>query len=389
MNPPYQNEATYVSHCQIITGMVGCSIISVPIPLLLKNPELQNIWMAIGLVFCDLALIQGLLLWSNYKCPGILFAPNLAGILSGVGAAIYQVLLLGNTDWVHLYATIILFFVAAIYSTVVPPLLINFLDPNDNWIENRFLKKLTSSTMIFSFLACPTGYLIHTIIHFPASWTWIYVNYGLIVVLTIISIEFLRTCWTGTGPNPSTKEYIFMGLYIFFYTPFSMFSMIKGFRECQAVANPSVTNQYFTFLIPMLGSTCVIGILVYLYLIVIVILYCFDRIKKLFGCYDDYPVYSDYVPTVTDADLEYQGQLNNQLAMLLYGHSEQVNAKSLIDVRDDEKITEEACSICWTEFNRTDHLKKVSGCNHTFHASCLEQWCQKKKTCPVCRANLK
>lgn len=88
------------------------------IPFLFSNLNPQNIWVIIGLICSDLALIQNLLL-DSWQSLIFLTTPNHCGIISGLGAAIYQVLLLGDADWVHRYTITILFIMAAIYSLFV------------------------------------------------------------------------------------------------------------------------------------------------------------------------------------------------------------------------------------------------------------------------------
>jgi len=38
--------------------------------------------------------------------------------------------------------------------------------------------------------------------------------------------------------------------------------------------------------------------------------------------------------------------------------------------------------------NRPEKMYMETPCNHTFHPSCLEEWMNYKRQCPVCRAEL-
>jgi hypothetical protein len=47
------------------------------------------------------------------------------------------------------------------------------------------------------------------------------------------------------------------------------------------------------------------------------------------------------------------------------------------------------CSVCLINFN-INELSRTLPCNHTFHASCIDQWLSTSKSeCPICRKELK
>ncbi|XP_075475477.1 putative RING-H2 finger protein ATL21A isoform X1 [Primulina tabacum] len=48
----------------------------------------------------------------------------------------------------------------------------------------------------------------------------------------------------------------------------------------------------------------------------------------------------------------------------------------------------DSCPICLEEFHPSARLRRLSKCDHRFHAPCLETWLEKKTTCPVCRNNV-
>ncbi|KAL3071444.1 hypothetical protein niasHS_016728 [Heterodera schachtii] len=52
--------------------------------------------------------------------------------------------------------------------------------------------------------------------------------------------------------------------------------------------------------------------------------------------------------------------------------------------------SEENCSICLGSIANDDNssLKTLLNCNHGFHQSCIDQWLQIKKLCPVCRGEV-
>lgn len=45
------------------------------------------------------------------------------------------------------------------------------------------------------------------------------------------------------------------------------------------------------------------------------------------------------------------------------------------------------CPICLMQVEKNDLVRKTP-CAHTFHSSCIDSWCLKTLTCPVCRADL-
>lgn len=47
------------------------------------------------------------------------------------------------------------------------------------------------------------------------------------------------------------------------------------------------------------------------------------------------------------------------------------------------KILKEECSICLESLETSDFV--LTSCKHFFHKSCLESWCKKSTTCPLCR----
>ena len=51
-----------------------------------------------------------------------------------------------------------------------------------------------------------------------------------------------------------------------------------------------------------------------------------------------------------------------------------------------DSITDETCSICWNNISNLDSIK--TECNHEYCNSCLTDWLQNKKSCPMCRQNI-
>ena len=49
---------------------------------------------------------------------------------------------------------------------------------------------------------------------------------------------------------------------------------------------------------------------------------------------------------------------------------------------------EPLCSICLSEFEKDDVLKRIPACNHEFHKACIEQWLFNHTNCPMCRVEI-
>ncbi len=58
---------------------------------------------------------------------------------------------------------------------------------------------------------------------------------------------------------------------------------------------------------------------------------------------------------------------------------------STISVKD--KQDGKACSVCLLEFDLTSVVRKTP-CDHIFHVECIDRWCLKNLSCPLCRTEL-
>eukprot|EP01102_Stenamoeba_stenopodia_P002958 TRINITY_DN12894_c0_g1_i1.p1 TRINITY_DN12894_c0_g1~~TRINITY_DN12894_c0_g1_i1.p1 ORF type:complete len:244 (-),score=27.75 TRINITY_DN12894_c0_g1_i1:79-810(-) len=52
------------------------------------------------------------------------------------------------------------------------------------------------------------------------------------------------------------------------------------------------------------------------------------------------------------------------------------------DIADVTPVTE--CCICLGDFVEGEQLRKLPGCGHLFHISCIDKWLEDHKTCPLC-----
>ncbi|CAL5055685.1 unnamed protein product [Urochloa decumbens] len=44
------------------------------------------------------------------------------------------------------------------------------------------------------------------------------------------------------------------------------------------------------------------------------------------------------------------------------------------------------CAVCLEAFQAGDRCRTLPGCEHGFHAQCVDPWLRKSRVCPVCRA---
>lgn len=44
------------------------------------------------------------------------------------------------------------------------------------------------------------------------------------------------------------------------------------------------------------------------------------------------------------------------------------------------------CSICLAEFTPSDVVRRLDGCRHTFHKSCIDLWLLQCASCPLCKS---
>lgn len=57
-----------------------------------------------------------------------------------------------------------------------------------------------------------------------------------------------------------------------------------------------------------------------------------------------------------------------------------------LTITDSSTYLEEQCPICINNYELGEQLR-ILECKHCFHISCIDEWLQKKSTCPLCRQN--
>ncbi|GJM86724.1 hypothetical protein PR202_ga02612 [Eleusine coracana subsp. coracana] len=46
------------------------------------------------------------------------------------------------------------------------------------------------------------------------------------------------------------------------------------------------------------------------------------------------------------------------------------------------------CAVCLEAFQAGDRCRVLPGCEHGFHAQCVDSWLRKSRVCPICRAEV-
>lgn len=51
---------------------------------------------------------------------------------------------------------------------------------------------------------------------------------------------------------------------------------------------------------------------------------------------------------------------------------------------DRVKVPLQVCSVCLNDI-LMDNFVRLTICKHLFHADCIDSWCKKNNSCPICR----
>ncbi|KAF0932499.1 hypothetical protein E2562_010395 [Oryza meyeriana var. granulata] len=66
--------------------------------------------------------------------------------------------------------------------------------------------------------------------------------------------------------------------------------------------------------------------------------------------------------------------------------AEEVGELPCHDVKEDAGDGE--CAVCLEAFRAGDRRRVLPGCEHDFHAQCVDSWLRKSHLCPICRAEV-
>lgn len=82
--------------------------------------------------------------------------------------------------------------------------------------------------------------------------------------------------------------------------------------------------------------------------------------------------------SLTRGDLEYPEEEEEEIPA---SHIQDICDKTTISVCSEPFL----CSICHTDVNDNEVIRKVNHCSHSFHIQCLETWLSRHNNCPLCR----
>lgn len=66
---------------------------------------------------------------------------------------------------------------------------------------------------------------------------------------------------------------------------------------------------------------------------------------------------------------------------------EDLNIDTIPSIKYRDSLNDTKCSICLEDFIVDESIKQLR-CEHIYHISCLEEWFNEKRICPLCRAHL-
>ncbi|OAY53972.1 RING-H2 finger protein ATL1 [Manihot esculenta] len=67
---------------------------------------------------------------------------------------------------------------------------------------------------------------------------------------------------------------------------------------------------------------------------------------------------------------------------------------STFKFRKDDKVGAQGhgidyeCAVCLSAFEEGEEIRQLLGCNHYFHASCIDMWLFSHSDCPLCRSRV-
>ncbi|XP_021596851.1 RING-H2 finger protein ATL51 [Manihot esculenta] len=67
---------------------------------------------------------------------------------------------------------------------------------------------------------------------------------------------------------------------------------------------------------------------------------------------------------------------------------------STFKYRKDENMSTQGqgsdseCAVCLSVFEEGEEIRKLPGCNHSFHAPCIDMWLYSHSDCPLCRSRV-
>jgi len=76
-----------------------------------------------------------------------------------------------------------------------------------------------------------------------------------------------------------------------------------------------------------------------------------------------------------------------QLEDVKVGVKEDIESLSALFQYTDQNLSEKQCTVCMENFVRDDQIRRLN-CLHCFHKSCIDQWLDRSKRCPICKIDV-
>ena len=95
----------------------------------------------------------------------------------------------------------------------------------------------------------------------------------------------------------------------------------------------------------------------------------------------------DYILSIYNRNNTFENILNQsfeEAPTLCKKENCDINLQQFIYTKKDEEATNETCTICLCDFEDGVTVSNLN-CKHVFHYQCLNEWCQYKSQCPICR----
>lgn len=88
-----------------------------------------------------------------------------------------------------------------------------------------------------------------------------------------------------------------------------------------------------------------------------------------------------YIPQPEDSNDVLQSRGHNALAF-------SVEESRKMPCFEYDTAKSSICAICLEDFQSSERCRRFPGCNHVFHAFCIDLWLVKRLNCTICRAPL-
>lgn len=342
----------------------------------------QDFWgiVSILLVDCNVILLF-LVSLGKIQRLAALFIPILFLSFYAFAGLFYETIFQKITNWGYYYALAVVFMNTFLQHAVVVRIITRSVNL-ENYFGRTTQRIAIISTIVLS-VAIPSVCLIESLTYFEELKLYIWINYGCIILLLALCASIMSLFRSEEEPvqNESKCFKLFQAiliLAILIYLPSAVYFEILGFQKILEGASPGLFFSAYQFLIfnfiILAWAIFPLALVVGCALIGFTVYYMYLLFTEGFQMFSR-PIDEENSSVASEALIN----PNPQPA---------VRRQSVIRV-DYKKCKQVKCPICWEEYLKEDTLLAVKGCNHVFHARCLQVWQQENDTCPMCRVKLK